>query len=389
MKAIAAAVIVWLLAPLSVCVAQTKNAGVDFSPATFEVAAQNASAAHKIVFVDFYTTWCAPCKRLDATTWKEAAVAKLIAQHAVALRLDAEKEGKALATKYSVDAYPTLLLLKPDGTEIDRLVGYREPTVFLQEFQDAIDGKSAAKHEAAVAAKAAHRQQVDQVRQRLFAARDYANQHTPAETLQELLWLFDEGTKGLREFSGIRVSFLTGQLGLLAKTFPPAADAVRVRRDAALGRMLLDAKDNDAPSEFAALSDALGEKAAILREFDKLPANDRRRGSLGIYIFDDLVAERKYQDALQARPFDVMVLAINHDIPVPANAADVVKAGIRKSQIELTVTNIEALLGAGDTAHARELRDRLLKKFDGDDVKAALREHIQRVGGPDAESLLN
>jgi tetratricopeptide (TPR) repeat protein len=38
-----------------------------------------------------------------------------------------------LAEKYSVHGFPTLLFTRPDGTEIDRIIGYRPPEEFLAE----------------------------------------------------------------------------------------------------------------------------------------------------------------------------------------------------------------------------------------------------------------
>jgi thiol-disulfide isomerase/thioredoxin len=92
------------------------ESAVAFRAITFEAATQAAVKENKLIFIDFFTTWCEPCKRLDTQTWTDAAVGKLVGEKAVALKLDAEKEGKALAQRYKVEAYPTLLLLKADGT---------------------------------------------------------------------------------------------------------------------------------------------------------------------------------------------------------------------------------------------------------------------------------
>ena len=44
----------------------------------------------KKIFVDVYTDWCGWCKRLDATTYKDAAVVKYINENFYSVKLDAE-----------------------------------------------------------------------------------------------------------------------------------------------------------------------------------------------------------------------------------------------------------------------------------------------------------
>ena len=201
--------VVWLCAVNSGLVASP------FSDLSFEAASKEAARANKIVLVDFYTTWCGPCKMLDKTTWTDAAVIKLLEQKTVALRIDAEKEA-ALSKRYKIEAYPSVLLIKPDGTEIDRLVGYKEPKAFIEDFNAALGGKdsiSRAKDKLMTAG-------TNNPNARMQFGVALAHKGKDAEALMEYLWCFDHGLEASPSFTGVRVSFGTAGAGNPARRTP-------------------------------------------------------------------------------------------------------------------------------------------------------------------------
>jgi tetratricopeptide (TPR) repeat protein len=105
---------------------------VDWAHPPYEDILKKADQGKKPIFIDFYTTWCGPCKRLDQITYQDEKVVGYL-NSIVAVRYDAEKdEGKVLAGKFKVKAYPTLVLVGADGREIDRHVGYLDPEQFLE-----------------------------------------------------------------------------------------------------------------------------------------------------------------------------------------------------------------------------------------------------------------
>ena len=105
---------------------------VDWVSPPYDDILKKAKSENKHIFIDFYTTWCGPCKRLDAVTYQDAAVTSYL-NSIVPVKYDAEKdEGEVLAKKFKIRAYPTLVLLDPSGKEVDRFVGYLDPEDFLQ-----------------------------------------------------------------------------------------------------------------------------------------------------------------------------------------------------------------------------------------------------------------
>lgn len=87
----------------------------------------------KLLFVDCFTTWCGPCKRLSKVVFKDSLVADYFNRHFVNLKMDMEKdEGVELRKKYGVHAYPTLLFINSSGEVVYRLVGAEDALELLK-----------------------------------------------------------------------------------------------------------------------------------------------------------------------------------------------------------------------------------------------------------------
>ena len=92
--------------------------------------AQKAAAASgKLIMVDFYTDWCGWCKRLDRDTFPHKTVIKA-SQDFIPLKLNADKEGRALARKNRIRGYPTILFFDHTGKVVGRIDGYLKPAPF-------------------------------------------------------------------------------------------------------------------------------------------------------------------------------------------------------------------------------------------------------------------
>ena len=85
---------------------------------------------NKVVIVDFWAAWCAPC-RMMAPILNDVAD-ELSADSAVG-KINIEEQ-KSLADKFKVRSIPTLILFK-NGKEVKRFVGVKQKDFILKEMK--------------------------------------------------------------------------------------------------------------------------------------------------------------------------------------------------------------------------------------------------------------
>ena len=374
--------IVLVVAVLAPRFMAAEEAAASFHPLDFDAACKQAGTEGKVVFIDFYTTWCGPCKMLDQTTWKDPSVVALLAQRTVAIKLDAEKVVD-LAKRYRIEAYPTLLVLKPDGTEIDRLVGYRPAATFVREFTGLLSGKTAL-IQAEEAAKTAVTEE-EKVNARYQLGRMLAQNGKREEALKEFLWCYDDGMKHTPSYTGVRSYSLLTDIALLGRNYSPAQEALRTRRDEAWKVFEQNATDREEVGDFYSLNHALGDDELTWKTFEALPEGDSRKILMAYFVYDRLLAARRYSEAVQAQPFTEVLSQIMAQQAMLRQMQDrpELLPEIRKAIAGVITSRVEAFAGAGELAHARELMQKVLEIDNSAPTKELLRVHLERAGHPE------
>jgi thiol-disulfide isomerase/thioredoxin len=112
--------------------------GVAFEPegTTLEEASKKAKAENKLIFLDCYTQWCGPCKKMTREVFPQEAVGNAMNPKFVSIKIDMESAyGAPLAKKLQIQAYPTFVIFNADAQEIGRFIGGSPVGEFLNKVE--------------------------------------------------------------------------------------------------------------------------------------------------------------------------------------------------------------------------------------------------------------
>jgi len=99
----------------------------------YKAALEQAGEVNRPVMVEFWTSWCLYCGKLEKQTLGDPRVVEL-AKEFVCARIDADVQ-KAAAARYEPPGYPTVVFATPSGAEIVKISGFREADAFVTVMQ--------------------------------------------------------------------------------------------------------------------------------------------------------------------------------------------------------------------------------------------------------------
>jgi hypothetical protein len=207
--------------------------------------------------------------------------------------------------------------------------------------------------------------------------------------LRELLWCYDEGMVRIASFVGVRSSSLVLAIGKLGENHPPARAALAERRDRVEAQMLGAMGDGTLALELVSMNKALGQTDRSLALLDKLPADDRRRESLTLGLYDELLAVRRYEEAASGRPYSRMISSLDttmaqaRALPEGIRDPERMRQALKTGAVRQALRDVEVLAGAGRPANARVLAEKLLQLDDSAETRSAIQDHAARAGRPD------
>ncbi len=88
---------------------------------------------YELVFVDFWATWCGPCKMIAPIIEQ---LADKYVENVAFVKIDIDEQSE-LAQKYQIMSIPTIILFK-SGKEINRLIGAKPITEYIKMIENNI-----------------------------------------------------------------------------------------------------------------------------------------------------------------------------------------------------------------------------------------------------------
>ena len=120
----------------------------------YEQALATAKAAEKCVLLEFTgSDWCGPCIQMKKVVFSKATFLNYAKENLVLVEVDyprvkalsekIRKQNERLMHQYSIDGFPTVILLNPDGKILGQLDGYsgERPTDIIA-WMEKLRGKS-------------------------------------------------------------------------------------------------------------------------------------------------------------------------------------------------------------------------------------------------------
>lgn len=385
-------------------------AGGPFLELTLDEALARARAEEKLVFIDFFATWCGPCNQLDSTTFADEKVIEWLGKHTVPLKIDVDRE-KDVAKRFHVNSMPTLILLRPDGTELDRIRGYQTGDQFLAAVGSVIE------HPEIDAVARARKELAEgnwpeaMSRQKLATALAITGKNE--EALGEYVKAMDSlGTDPMSRKYEVR---LVREMCVLAESHQPARDHVNALRRQLVERIEAGEADTYDVDNITAIDSGLGQKEKTLELYTSLKEQGDIPTELLIGFIrssrDVLLKDRQYE-ALEAESRGGLLFEALMDINtlerqrawtsgdfsgMPAEQAEKMQqrydalseekrtsmiAGFEKTFVGRIGEKYQIALGVGKADDAGVIARKLLEKASSAQVYHILAENALRSGQP-------
>jgi thioredoxin-like negative regulator of GroEL len=100
---------------------------------SLEDAQKLALVSNKFIVIDFWASWCRPCREMDLKSWNNPQVTEELEGY-VKLKLDMDSN-KRIASKYGVSSIPVMMILDANGKVVYQFSGYHDASNLKYELE--------------------------------------------------------------------------------------------------------------------------------------------------------------------------------------------------------------------------------------------------------------
>lgn len=360
-----------------------------------EAVAAKATREGKSILIVFKGGWDKEGARLEESCLSSNHITSLIDKHLV--RADIEVLGAPdLTSRFHVTDVPMMVLLRPDGTEIDRWLGYRSGANLARELSQALQGNTSLKRmrSEVVPSDPATRRRLCYTLvnrgsyddalvelRRLYAQVEYDMPQNRRSQANVQLWI-------IRLLGAIRAAHPNSENFLLERLEEHTADA---HEPGASGTPA---------SRVAGINAALGRPDDTLEFFSSFPLGSKAHKELRSTVFGMYVERKRWEDAVALFPAEEIASKIDRLGRIPWGLVHAIvrvrfplRAGelMRTAHVQLAgrwVRYFQPYAAVKDTAGARKIAEIILRHDQSEQAATLLTLATRRVLGEDGDAFL-
>ncbi len=236
------------------------------------------------------------CRRMDRSTWSDPELREWVSEAAVPIRLT-EKDNLELTRQMNVGQFPSCVYLRPDASEVTRLIGFFEPEDFVTQSEAKLTGRVGG-----VVPRPVMEKSNDPYAWLAYGNSLMDDQNLPVQALDAYIWCLDNGELHVPGFRARYLDYLLERISEMRKSNRMAASAMTLRRDRLADSILKGEATQESVHEFLRFSYWLRDQETRTRIFDGLRDGNEAQLALRQQLFEGmlqhLVDNRRYEDVV-------------------------------------------------------------------------------------------